>query len=693
MSDRLRGATCALVQGWSRTGGAEAQTTVGGCVDDGPTDSSHGSRASAVLYLGPALLLVASTAYGILEVHGATDTWIGLAAGRQILTADKFPIADTFSYTFNGAVWYNQNWLTHVFQYWLYSRISPNALVYGTWALSSSIFVLTLLAAYWRSGTWLGAMLAASVVALGCRDFLPARPATTGFVCLAGLWALLCALEGQRDKRRRWPIVLLLPLLLVWGNAHGSFVFGYGVLGLYVGHWVCVRVARRRTAASDRQMLAIAVVVAAALILTIVFGPFGIHNFTHGQKVAGSQVFRQVHEWYPPYVSGWAFPPVWRFWTILGTSLGVLLICWLLPLFARGTPRPDSPSGRLHTGLFDAAVVVIGLAMTLWARRFAPIYFIFGAPVFLTWIVLLLRPMGATLRRYLRLSVMTGAGLFALAVAAEAATKAYEELVRSYQNRPEFNLLERLTCYDLTPHDAIMFLKENELNVNLLAEWSQAGLVMLHAPNAKVFMDGRVQQVYSEAHYQQYHLLLVAPDTPAHVMLSILDRHNTDAALLRHWERTENLLSALEQSPDWVPALLGADYSLYLRRNGGGLAQLGGLLRRGEEWRPDSPWAVASRGFVWRAMTPPNLHRALECWRNAVERHARLGGVCFRPITAALLELGRTQEAREYVEGYRQGLSQPFSNVPSQARQELLEVLAICRQDIEAATSPNQGDD
>jgi len=371
---------------------------------------------------GPIVLFLMATAYGILEVHSSTDTWIGLAAGRQILTSDEFPKADTFSYTFYGQTWYNQNWLTHLAQYWLYSRVAPNAVIYGTWTLSASVFFLTLLAAYWRTRSWLGALLAASIVGLGCRDFLSARPATTGFFCIASLWALLCAIEGQREKRRWWPVALLLPLLMIWGNAHGSFVFGYGVLGLYVGYWflartigvkyswlfslvavlivmlvggsmysiapedteahprellqlgqtvffsskltllsvlmiayaACwawVRYWRPRPAVSDKQVVGIIAVVAVALILTAALGPFGLENFTHGQKVAGSKVFRQVSEWNPPTTLQRHFPPVWRFWTVLGVSLGMLAACGLLHAAseARRTSRALSRLTLRHT--------------------------------------------------------------------------------------------------------------------------------------------------------------------------------------------------------------------------------------------------------------------------------------------------------------------------------------------------------
>jgi hypothetical protein len=740
---------------------------------------------SGVLYVGPVALFLAATAYGILEVHSSTDTWIGLAAGRQILTADEFPKTDTFSYTFYGKVWYNQNWLTHLCQYWLYSRISPNAVAFGTWTLSASVFFLTLLAAYWRSGTWLGALLAASVVGLGCRDFLSARPATTGFFCIASLWALLCALEGQRSKHRWWPIVLLLPLLLFWGNAHGSFVFGYGVLGLYVGHWfvvrtirvrhswsfslvlvllllliggllystvpagvgvkaeevwtlfgrvcyreklrllvvalvaygaywACIRIFRPRLAIGDRQIAAIGTVVVAALLLTVTIGPFGIHNFTHGQKVAGSKVFRQVSEWNPPFEKDAAgqstytpdltkrhFPPMWRFWYVFRASIGVLALCAILwAITRRLAPRSAEAPRRPHTSLFDVAVVTIGLSMTFWARRFAPIFFIFGAPVFLAWIVPLLRPLLAALRGLwppfppvLRGVVAVGAGGLAVVVAHGTYTRADNEIVWRLEAHPQFNLLEAVTCYDITPHAAIMFLKHNNLNVNLVVEWTQAGPVMFHAPNAKVFMDGRAQQVYNEEHYRKYYNLLTAANTPRNVVAKCLDEHGTDAVLLRRRSRVQNLWMTLQQSQQWVLALTSMHNGLFIRKDSPALAQLGELLRRGEEWRPNLPGAIAARGFVWQALTPPDLEQAMACWRAALDQNVLLGSICFRPLTRTLLELGRKPEARQVVEGYYRQLNRRVPGLPEASRHELLNQLKECWNEIENAAPAGQGAD
>ena len=757
------------------------------------------NRTAVLLCIGPVLLFLAATAFGVLEVHSSTDTWIGLAAGKQILTSDEFPTTDTFSYTFYGKPWYNQNWLTHLGQYWLYLR-SPNAVIYGTWALSASVFLFTLLAAYWRSKTWFGALIAAAVVGYGCRDFLSARPATTGFFCIAALWALICALEGQGDKRRWWPIVLLLPLLLIWGNAHGSFVFGYGVLGLYVGHWfvvrtirlqhswaisflpvliliiiggiiyslapiepppnqneitklgaytyytgklkllgaaffgylvywLCIRGFKPKLAIKDRQVIVLGVVVMAGLMLTIALGPFGLKNFTHGQKIAGSSVFRQVSEWNPPFAvdqingrrtfkpdfSNHSFPPMARFWWIFIDSCGLLALgLCLLPFSlmnrrenSREKPPPnagkksrprqivDEPpvaESRLHITLFDLTVVIIGLCMTFWARRFAPIFYIFGMPIFLTWFVMLMRPMPDVIKRYGQISLAIVTAALALLLAKDTYDRAYDKLVKDFEQRPQFNLLERVTRYDASPHNAIMFLKNNQLNAKIVTEWTQAGPVMFHAPNAKVFMDGRAQQVYSEEHYQKYAHLLVSPDTPARIRMLILNEFDTNAILLRRTTRAHKLWLTFTQSEDWIPVLTSFRDGLFLRRGSEPMNQLCELLRQGKEWRPNTPAAIVTRGFVWAAMEPPNPDKAIQCWQTGLNQDPFLGRLVFEPLTDTLLELGRVDEARQRIRWYYETFNKPSQGVPDKTRQDLLKILSECWSKIEAAPAVKPAD-
>ena len=290
---------------------------------------------------------------------------------------------------------------------------------------------------------------------------------------------------------------------------------------------------------------------------------------------------------------------------------------------------------------------------------------------------------------------MVVAGAFAVYTGHGAYTRAQAEIMARFEGHPEFNLLEAVTCYEATPHSAILFLKNNHLDVNLAVEWTQAGPVMFYAPNAKVFMDGRAQQVYDEAHYKKYAALLVSQDTPRNYIMKLLDMRfvdgrRTNGVLLRR-RRSENLWTTLEQSGQWVLVLTSMQDGLFFRKGSQPLEQLGTLLRRNEEWRPNMPWAIASRGFVWQAITPPEPEQALDCWKDALERSPTSGYLVFRPLTDTLRELGRGDEARQLIEEYFRKLNRPVAGLPDGSRLELLKILADCWNDIRMTPEGSHG--
>jgi len=656
----------------------------------------------AAAFIGGLALFAATSAFGMLEVHSSTDTWIGLAAGRQILTSETFPTHDTFSYTFDGEVWFNQNWLTHVWQFWLYDRFGENAVVYGTWAMCVCIFGFSFLACWWRSGTALGAVIAASIVAFGCRDFVSARPATTGFFCLSALWAILCALEGQGDKRRWWPIAALLPLMLVWGNAHGSFVFAYGILLAYVGHWLVIRYVRDRllgiaslviplvafvvaavvlketkaiglvvaygaywgltywleprNVITARQVLGICAVSVLAVVLTMIVSPYGIGNFLHPGKVAGSEVFRQVSEWRPPLEKG-GFPPVFRFWYIFGGSIAALMAAWAANLVLSLRPRPsataepaDGARPLLHTSLFDVAVVAVGIVMTFWARRFAPMFFLFGAPVILVWVLNLTRAAPAMPRLIFRYVMIAGTFAGAAVVGSMAERRATRELVTTFEERGrEFSLLERVCRFDGSAIDAFELIARNELPVNLFCEWTEGGVVMFRVPTAKVFIDGRSQQVYDEEHYRRYFALLVADRADPQDCLAEIERWQTDCIVLRHTQQTLRLRQLLASTPQWLQLVTYPNYTLYLHQGSAAFTALSQRIRSGTAWFPENAMGLVGRGLVCAVMTPPDLREAIRSWRNAVRLYTAAGAACYERITRAHLMLGEVDEAVKYV--------------------------------------------
>lgn len=568
-------------------------------------------------------------------------------------------MTDSFTYTVAGRPWYNQNWLTHVIQYWLYDRISPDAVIYANWIVGIAIFGLVWMAAYWRSGALCSSILAGAITAFGCRYFLTPRAATVGFFCAALLWALICALEHHDQRRRLWPIILMLPLLLFWGNAHGSFIFGYSVIGLYILHWIALKFLRRSTPVDTLQIVLLGIFVILALIITIIIGPFGINNFTHGEKVAASPIWRDVAEWQPPYVAGKIFPFVTRFWLILSGVAVCILGCVFLQF-----RKPDMTLNiatrhrSIHITLFDIGMVVIGLLMTLWARRFAPLFFIFAPTLVLLLILNAATRFQDSRIRVSRYCLSSAAGLAGVALGTNTVLGTWDALVTEYKSAPHLGLLERATLYDIVPHESFVFINKNGLELRLLTEWPLAGAVMLHAPGAKVFIDGRAQQVYDESHYRQYKALFMAPDAPPAYVAHVLDASQTDSVLLRNWEHGANLRKILEQSKNWTPVLDTPDYRLYLRRGGAALEHLGKLIQCNEDWWPSAAARDVGSGFVWMSLSEPDPNQAITAWKTVLSRQLSAGGIIMRPLAAAFIEAGRTREGEQFLEAYRLRIEQ-----------------------------------
>ncbi len=149
-----------------------------------------------------------------------SDTYMHIAAGNWILGHWAVPATDPFSYTFAGAPWVAHEWLSE----------AAMAIAYrlGGWSgvlvLSGAAVALTLGLLARHLSRWLDP-LPASVTLLtgaGCiAASLLARPHLLALP-LIELWTagLLIAVE---ERRVPW---CLLPLMTLWANLHGSFIFG-----------------------------------------------------------------------------------------------------------------------------------------------------------------------------------------------------------------------------------------------------------------------------------------------------------------------------------------------------------------------------------------------------------------------------------------------------------------------------------
>ena len=263
-------------------------------------------KLSAVVLFAVAVLWAGSRA------RPCGDTRIALAAGRLICERGyfNFPLEDEFSFTFGGQVWTNQNWLCHVIYWWIYHHWCPSGLVALKLALA---FLLGLVA--WRSALLLSndgpvALLAACWGLFCVAQLIDIRPNLMGLVCLALLyWSLLLLKYG-----RAWVIWLIPPLMTFWGNAHGSFMFGLVMLGVYLCAEAGQHLLRQPTVLTPWKRLRwLGLATCLAVVLIAVTSPYHLSNFTHPLVIMVSEdraVFQRMFEWQPPHSSLARWPQV-----------------------------------------------------------------------------------------------------------------------------------------------------------------------------------------------------------------------------------------------------------------------------------------------------------------------------------------------------------------------------------------------
>jgi len=648
---------------------------------------------------GAVALFALSSIFGVLEVHSSTDTWIALAAGRQILASQAFPKTDAFSYTFFGQTWFNQNWLSHVFLWVMYDRAGPNAVALCTWALGLGLFALVLLATRLRCGSWFGATLAAAVVAAATRDWLSPRPATVQFFLLASLVLALQAWLADDAHKRWWPLAVVAPVLLVWPHAHGSFILGLALTGVFIACGVCAKLLKminRKTTTDDlaahpsvmqaHQLLALTIVLALTATLAAALSPYGLQNYIHPLTIAESRVFRQVGEWLPPWRRLSIYPPVFRFWAMFGLAAFTLAVAlWLRHRQAlrgrRSGPvgaHPRHVATNWHAGLFDATTTAAGLALALSARRFAPMLPILVTPTFLTLVRRITGPLDATGRSLCRvLGAAAWAGSMTIAVATVYLAK--QEMVDTFPAGERFDLLDRVTRADTIVRPALEFLRRNGLTASVFTDWKQAGPLFFHVPQARVFIDGRAQQVYSERHYLIYKALLAATPDQADLFHQQLVGYGTDAVLLPKWRQYATLVDLLDRHPGWLRVVECSNGILWVR---GGTALFDEVARRERQndlWWPDLPETMLARGLLWVRSKPSDPLRAVELWKEAVARDPLMGFDAYGWIVRATRSTPYAGQTAAYLqaEAYR---VKTLPGLTAEQRRSLLDVLSQCQQ-------------
>ena len=196
--------------------------------------------------------LVAIAVYLLLMVLGNrllgdADTYWHITLGRLILEHRALPTGEALSQTVHATHWVAYEWLSQIAYAAAYALGGWVAVAALTAAAAAAAFGLLTryLLKYWQPTPTIAAVLAALVLT---SPHIMARPHVLALpLMVTWIAALIRAVDTARP-----PSWWLIPLMTLWANLHGSFIFGLAMTGVIAGEAIWLAPApQRRRAATD----------------------------------------------------------------------------------------------------------------------------------------------------------------------------------------------------------------------------------------------------------------------------------------------------------------------------------------------------------------------------------------------------------------------------------------------------------
>jgi hypothetical protein len=288
--------------------------------------------------LAPAWLWLGAGIYVLLLTHGAmllndSDTYWQITVGTWILDHGAFPRVDFYSFTKAGDPWISTSWLAQVLYAGAYEFAGwSGPVILATTSIAATFALLARILSRHIPSTYAVVIsLAALVLSV---PHLLARPHVLVLPVMV-LWVngLVSASQAGNAPRLR-----LLPLIALWANLHGGFVFGLTLVAPFAidALWNADRPQRKLLML---RWAAFGIAACAACCAT----PYGWESLLASRRILDlGELLHLIYEWMPADFS--QFGP---FEAVVLASIAGALYCGI----RLSPPRIVLALGLLHMAL------------------------------------------------------------------------------------------------------------------------------------------------------------------------------------------------------------------------------------------------------------------------------------------------------------------------------------------------------
>ena len=486
-----------------------------------------------------ALLLGGAFAVTFTNIHQAlfsssqllrwveSDTLWHITVGDLILKTHTWPAHDIYSFTVHGSPWIAYEWLGEVIMALAWRAGNMQGLAVLMMALASVIILALFYLAYLGSRNVKSAFAACAVLLPLAAISWTLRPQLLGYVFLIVTLIVLRRFR-QGFKKSLW----ILPLVfLLWTNSHGTFVLGFGVLGIYwlsgLKEFQFGDIYSRQWTPRERRRLEL---IALLCLLASVITPYGTRLAAYPLEMAGSQpmIIQIIQEWQP---------------LALASSYGKLFLLLIVTFWMFVIIR------RVRIRLEDMALLLIATAETVVHARFMLLFVPVFAPVLAELITPWFPPYAET-----KDHPVLNFALVGLIIAG---------IVEFF---PSNARLQQQLASEM-PGNAVKFLRVHPAMSPTFNYFFWGGYLILNRrPSDRVFIDGRLDiYEYSGVLADYLSIMSLKPDTEAllrkyHVRSCLIPPHSPLAILLA-------------SSPGWEQAYKDGISTLFVRKQGGASAE------------------------------------------------------------------------------------------------------------------------
>lgn len=216
------------------------------------------------------------------------DLYWHIATGRKIWEGGSFPQVDEFSHTFRGHPWIARDWLGDLIFFGAYSLsgLRGVAMITGGAVGLAYALLFLMLARTMRLTVAVGVAVVALALSV---SHLHARTQIFG----DGLMVVWVAALVRAVDAKSSPSLMLLPIMTLWANVHGSFVAGLALTVALAAEAVFESPSGERLLVARRWAVFLVAAIGAACVT-----PYGARPFLMAFQVIGANEAK-------PYLDEW----------------------------------------------------------------------------------------------------------------------------------------------------------------------------------------------------------------------------------------------------------------------------------------------------------------------------------------------------------------------------------------------------